>query len=297
MATLTEDPGTPGAAPDAPPSVARAVRRALGSGPVLLATCVMGLIALMAVAAPLVATHDPLAIDPTARLRGMSADHWLGTDALGRDVWSRVVYGARTSLVVGLVVAGLAIVLGLIIGVIAGYFRLADAIIMRVMDGIMAIPSIVLAVGLVSIAGASLVTVIVAIVVPEFPRVVRLVRGVILNLRTEPYVEAAISLGTPLHRLLIRHMIPNTMAPLIVQGSFILASAILTEAALSFLGIGLPPEIPSWGNIMAEGRRFFQMLPGLIFWPGVFLALTVLAVNLIGDALRDALDPKMARRP
>ncbi len=293
MAILTQDPGSPAA----PPSIARAVRRALGSGPVLLATCVMALMVVMAVAAPLVATHDPLAIDPTARLRGMSADHWLGTDALGRDVWSRVVYGARTSLVVGLVVAGLAILLGLIIGVIAGYFRLADAIIMRVMDGIMAIPSIVLAVGLVSIAGASMMTVIVAIVVPEFPRVVRLVRGVILNLRTEPYVEAAISLGTPLHRLLIRHMIPNTMAPLIVQGSFILASAILTEAALSFLGIGLPPEIPSWGNIMAEGRRFFQMLPGLIFWPGVFLALTVLAVNLIGDALRDALDPKMARRP
>ena len=293
MAILTQDPGSPAA----PPSIARAVRRALGSGPVLLATCVMALMVVMAVAAPLVATHDPLAIDPTARLRGMSADHWLGTDALGRDVWSRVVYGARTSLVVGLVVAGLAILLGLIIGVIAGYFRLADAIIMRVMDGIMAIPSIVLAVGLVSIAGASMMTVIVAIVVPEFPRVVRLVRGVILNLRTEPYVEAAIALGTPLPRLLIRHMIPNTMAPLIVQGSFILASAILTEAALSFLGIGLPPEIPSWGNIMAEGRRFFQMLPGLIFWPGVFLALTVLAVNLIGDALRDALDPKMARRP
>ncbi len=293
MAILTQDPGTPAA----PPSIARALRRALGSGPVLLATCVMAMMAIMAVAAPWVATHDPLAIDPTARLQGMSGSHWLGTDPLGRDVWSRVVYGARTSLVVGLVVAGLAILLGLIIGVIAGYFRLADAIIMRVMDGIMAIPSIVLAVGLVSIAGASLVTVIVAIVVPEFPRVVRLVRGVILNLRTEPYVEAAISLGTPLHRLLIRHMIPNTMAPLIVQGSFILASAILTEAALSFLGIGLPPEIPSWGNIMAEGRRFFQMLPGLIFWPGVFLALTVLAVNLIGDALRDALDPKMSRRP
>jgi len=293
MAITTQDPG----APVAPPSIAQAVRRALSSGPVLLATTVMAVMMVMAVAAPLVATHDPLAIEPTSRLQGMSSAHWFGTDPLGRDVWSRVVYGARTSLVVGLVVAGLAILLGLIIGVIAGYLRLADAIIMRVMDGIMAIPSIVLAVALVSIAGASLFTVIVAIVVPEFPRVVRLVRGVILNLRTEPYVEAAVALGTPLHRLLIRHMIPNTMAPLIVQGSFILASAILTEAALSFLGIGLPPEIPSWGNIMAEGRRFFQMLPGLIFFPGVFLALTVLAVNLIGDALRDALDPKMARRP
>jgi peptide/nickel transport system permease protein len=189
--------------------------------------------------------------------------------------------------------AAASIMFGLAIGVIAGYYRIADLIVMRIMDGVMAIPSIVLAVALVAISGA---TVLVAIAVPEIPRVVRLVRGVILSLRSEPYVEAAISLGTPPLLLLIRHMIPNTVAPLIVQSSFVLASAILTEAALSFLGVGLPPEIPSWGNIMSEGRKYFQLYPGLIFIPGVFLAVTVLSVNLIGDALRDVLDPKMAKR-
>jgi peptide/nickel transport system permease protein len=230
------------------------------------------------------------------RLRPGSLQHWFGTDALGRDVYARVIFGARTSLIVGTFAAAASVMFGLAIGVIAGYYRIADLIIMRIMDGVMAIPSIVLAVALVAISGASLTTVLVAIAVPEIPRVVRLVRGVILSLRSEPYVEAAISLGTPPHLLLIRHMIPNTVAPLIVQSSFVLASAILTEAALSFLGVGLPPEIPSWGNIMSEGRKYFQLYPGLIFIPGLFLAVTVLSVNLIGDALRDVLDPKMAKR-
>jgi peptide/nickel transport system permease protein len=270
--------------------------RAVTSGPIAIASLILLAIVLIAVAAPIVATTDPLLIHPMERLRPGSLQHWFGTDALGRDVYARVVYGARTSLIVGTFAAAASIAFGLAIGVIAGYFRMADLIIMRVMDGVMAIPSIVLAVALVAISGASLTTVLVAIAVPEIPRVVRLVRGVILNLRGEPYVEAAISLGTPAPLLLIRHMIPNTMAPLIVQSSFVLASAILTEAALSFLGVGLPPEIPSWGNIMSEGRKYFQLYPGLIFIPGVFLAVTLLSVNLIGDALRDALDPKMAKR-
>ena len=197
---------------------------------------------------------------------------------------------------IGTFAATASLVLGLAIGVVAGYFRMADMIIMRIMDGIMSVPSIVLAVALVAVAGSNMVTVLVAIIVPEFPRVVRLVRGVILNLRSEPFVEAAISLGTPLPRLLWRHMIPNTVAPLIIQGSFVLASAILTEAALSFLGVGLPPDVPSWGNIMSEGRTYFQLLPGMIFFPGIVLALTVLSINLIGDALRDALDPKLGTR-
>jgi peptide/nickel transport system permease protein len=270
--------------------------RAVTSGPIAIASLILLAIVFIAVAAPLLATTDPLLIHPLERLRPGSLQHWFGTDALGRDVYARVVYGARTSLIVGTVAAAASIAFGLVIGVIAGYFRMADLIIMRVMDGVMAIPSIVLAVALVAISGASLTTVLVAIAVPEIPRVVRLVRGVILSLRGEPYVEAAISLGTPAPLLLIRHMIPNTMAPLIVQSSFVLASAILTEAALSFLGVGLPPEIPSWGNIMSEGRKYFQLYPGLIFIPGVFLAVTVLSVNLIGDALRDVLDPKMAKR-
>lgn len=270
--------------------------RAVTSGPIAVASLVLLAVVLIAVAAPLLAATDPLLIHPLERLRPGSLQHWFGTDALGRDVYARVVYGARTSLIVGTFAAVASITLGLVIGVIAGYFRMADLIIMRIMDGVMAIPSIILAVALVAISGASMTTVLVAIAVPEIPRVVRLVRGVILNLRNEAYVEAAISLGTPAPLLLIRHMIPNTMAPLIVQSSFVLASAILTEAALSFLGVGLPPEIPSWGNIMSEGRKYFQLYPALIFIPGAFLAVTVLSVNLIGDALRDALDPKMAKR-
>lgn len=285
-------------AQDAPAKVSLldGIRDLLSSWPVFIAAMIMLSMFVMALAAPFLATADPLAINPAVRLGTISSENYFGTDSLGRDVFSRVIYGARTSLFVGFIAAIASVLLGLLIGVIAGYFRMADMIIMRVMDGIMSIPSIVLAVALVSLAGASLTAVLVAIIVPEFPRVVRLVRGVILNLRTEPYVEAAISLGTPLPKLLVRHMIPNTLAPLIVQGSFILASAMLTESILSFLGVGLPPEIPSWGNIMAEGRRYFQMLPGLIFFPGIFLALTVLSINLIGDALRDTLDPKMVRR-
>src|ERR1700742_1276399 len=270
--------------------------RAVTNGPIAIASLIILAMVLIAIAAPIMSTTDPLLIHPLERLRPGSSQHWFGTDALGRDVYARVMYGARTSLIVGVSAAAASIAFGLVIGVIAGYFRIADLIIMRIMDGVMAIPSIVLAVALVAISGASLMTVLVAIAVPEIPRVVRLVRGVILNLRGEPYVEAAISLGTPAPLLLVRHMIPNTMAPLIVQSSFVLASAILTEAALSFLGVGLPPEIPSWGNIMSEGRKYFQLYPGLIFIPGAFLAITVLSVNLIGDALRDVLDPKMAKR-
>jgi len=268
----------------------------LKHGPIAIASLILVTIVLIALAAPILAGTDPLLIHPTERLRPGSLQHWFGTDALGRDVYARVVYGARTSLIVGTFAATASIAIGLAIGVIAGYFRVADLIIMRIMDGVMAIPGIVLAVALVAISGASLTTVLVAIAAPEIPRVVRLVRGVILNLRGEPYVEAAISLGTPAPLLLVRHMIPNTVAPLIVQSSFVLASAILSEAALSFLGVGLPPEIPSWGNIMSEGRKYFQLYPGLIFIPGMFLAVTVLSVNLIGDALRDVLDPKMAKR-
>jgi len=272
------------------------LRQALKSPPVFAAFLIFGAVVALAIFAPLLGTSDPVAIDPARRLAGLTAEHWLGTDAYGRDTYSRVLYGARVSLIVGLGAMVASIVLGLVIGVIAGYFRTADSIIMRVMDGIMAIPSILLAIALVSLTGGSLVTVLVAITVPEIPRVVRLVRGVILNVRSEPYVEAAVSLGSPLHRLLLRHMVPNTVAPLIVQGTFIFASAILTEATLSFLGAGLPTEIPSWGNMMADGRMYFQLQPGLVLYPGIVLALTLLSVNVLGDVLRDVLDPKMARK-
>ena len=268
----------------------------LKTWPVMVSLLVLVAVILIAIGAPLLTSIDPTEINPAQRLRPISPEHWLGTDAYGRDVYTRILYGARVSLVVGLGVAAFSLVVGLFIGVLAGYFRWVDAIVMWVMDGLMAIPGILLAIALVSISGSSLLTVLIAITIPEVPRVVRLVRGVILSVRNEPYVEAALTLGTPLPTLMVRHLVPSTIAPLIVQCTYIFASAILTEAILSFLGAGVPPETSSWGNIMAEGRAYFQLFPGLVLYPGVLLSLTVLSVNLLGDALRDSLDPRMARR-
>lgn len=250
---------------------------------------------IIAVIGPLF-TVDPVALNPIKRLKPPSAEFWFGTDFLGRDVLARVIHGARVSLVVGLTVAVIAVVLGLLIGLVSGYLRWLDAIMMRVMDGLMAIPGILLAIALISLSGATLFTVIIAIVIPEIPRVVRLVRSVVLSVREEPYVEAAIAAGTRLLPILWRHILPNTIAPLIVQATYICGSAMLTEAILGFLGAGIPPEIPSWGNIMSEGRTYFQLTPWIIFYPGIALALTVLAVNTVGDGLRDTLDPRIARK-
>ena len=250
----------------------------------------------IAVFAPVVAPNDPIALNPIERLQPPGVDHWFGTDMFGRDLYSRTVYGTRISLIVGLSAAGLSVLFGLIIGLIAGYIRLLDAILMRVMDGLMAIPGILLAIALVSLSGASLVTVTIAITIPEIPRVVRLVRAMVLSVREEPYVEAAISMGTPLPKILLRHVLPNTVPPLIVQATYVCASAMLLEALLSFVGAGTPPEVPSWGNIMAEGRAFFQITPWIIFFPGIALAVTVLAVNILGDGLRDTLDPRIAKK-
>ncbi|WP_407923482.1 ABC transporter permease [Algihabitans albus] len=250
----------------------------------------------IAVFAPVVAPSDPIALNPIERLQAPGAEHWFGTDMFGRDIYSRTVYGTRISLIVGLSAAGLSVFFGLIIGLIAGYIRLLDAILMRVMDGLMAIPGILLAIALVSLSGASLVTVTVAITIPEIPRVVRLVRAMVLSVREEPYVEAAISVGTPLPKILLRHVLPNTVPPLIVQATYVCASAMLLEALLSFVGAGTPPEVPSWGNIMAEGRAYFQLTPWIIFFPGIALAVTVLAVNILGDGLRDTLDPRIAKK-
>ncbi|MBC9903155.1 MULTISPECIES: ABC transporter permease [Achromobacter] len=274
----------------------RQIRQGLKSWPVMLALIVLVAVVAIALFAPLLGTVDPTSINPGARLKPPFSDYLLGTDAFGRDVWSRVAYGARISLIAGLGAALVSVAIGLVIGVIAGWFRSLDGLIMRTMDAIMAIPGILLAIALVSVTGASITTVLVAITIPEIPRVVRLVRGQILTVRGEPYVEAALALGTPLPLLLWRHMVPSTIAPLTVQGTYVFASAMLTEAILSFLGAGIPPEIASWGNIMSEGRMYFRMLPGLILFPGLFLSLTVLSVNILGDALRDALDPKMVRR-
>jgi peptide/nickel transport system permease protein len=249
----------------------------------------------VAVFAPWLA-DDPLFFEPTERLQPPSKRFWFGTDQFGRDVSSRVIYGSRISLVVGFSVAMLATVVGLTIGVICGYYRRVDAILMRVMDGMMAIPAILLAIALITLMKASLLIVIIAITTPEVPRVVRLVRSVVLTVRAQPFIEAAIASGTRNLTIMRRHILPNTVAPLVVQATYVCASAILTEAGLSFLGAGTPPEIPSWGNLVALGRTFFQIAPWIIFFPGVMLAFTVLAINLIGDGLRDTLDPRIARR-
>ena len=263
----------------------------LVAGAALLATMV-----LLALLAPWLAPHDPTEMNVLQRLKPPSADYLLGTDALGRDILSRTLYGARVSLLVGVSVALFSALVGLGIGTVAGFNRLADALIMRVMDGMMAIPGILLAVALMTLIRASIATVVIAIALPEIPRVVRLVRSLVLTIREQPYIQAAQAVGTRLPLVLARHVIPNLLTPLIVQGSFIWASAMIFEAYLSFLGAGTPPEVPSWGNMMAEGRSVVQLAFGIILYPGIFLGLTVLAVNLVGDGLRDLLDPRIAKK-
>ncbi|MCX7202944.1 MAG: ABC transporter permease [Burkholderiales bacterium] len=285
-------------------------QRVLRNGSVRLGGSVLLVLLAIALAAPWLGTVDPSLFDPASRdllpgkageittLEGETIAHTflMGSDSFGRDIYSRVVYGTRVSLMVGLATAVVAMAFGVLFGLLAGYLRWLDGPMMRVMDGIMSIPAILIAIALVALWRGSLLTVIVAIAIPEIPRVTRLVRSLVLTIREEPYVEAAVSLGTPTWKIMLRHILPNTVAPLIVQGTFICASGILVEAILSFLGVGLPPDIPTWGNVMAEGRAQFNEYPHNIFFPGVFLALTVLAVNILGDGLRDTLDPKMAKR-
>jgi len=284
--------------------------KALDNWSVRIGGGVLALLVLLAVAAPWLGTVDPTLFDAASRdlrpgqageittLEGETVKHvfLMGSDSFGRDIYSRVVYGTRVSLVVGLAAALVALAFGVLGGLAAGYIRWVDGILMRVMDGIMAIPAILIAIAVVALWRASLSTVIVAIAIPEIPRVTRLVRSLVLSIREEPYVEAAVSLGTPTAKIMFGHILPNTVAPLLVQATYICAFAILLEAILSFLGVGLPPDIPTWGNIMAEGRVQFVAYPHNLFFPGVFLAVTVLAVNMLGDGLRDTLDPKMAKR-
>ncbi len=271
---------------------------------------VLLLLVAIALLAPWLGTVDPSLFDPASRdllpgmtgeittLEGEALKHsfLMGSDSFGRDIYSRVIYGTQVSLIVGFFTAVVALAIGILLGLMAGFLRWLDGPLMRVMDGVMAIPAILIAIALVAMWRGSLLTVVIAIAIPEIPRVTRLVRSLVLTIREEPYVEAAISVGTKTWKIMLRHILPNTVAPLVVQGTFICASGILTEAILSFLGVGLPPETPTWGNVMAEGRGQFNEFPHNIFFPGIFLAITVLAVNILGDGLRDTLDPKMAKR-
>lgn len=257
---------------------------------------ILAIMVLIAVFAPLLGTADPTALAPAKRTREPSLEYWFGTDAYGRDIYSRVLYGTRISLLVGFAVAICASLVGLVIGLVSGYLRAIDGTVMRIMDGMMSIPSILLAIALMALTRASVQNVILAITIAEIPRVSRLVRGVVLSLREQPYVDAAITAGTSTPRIILRHILPNTMAPLTVQATYICASAMITESILSFIGAGTPPIIPSWGNIMADGRTLWQVKPYIVFFPAIFLSVTVLAVNLLGDGLRDALDPRMAKR-
>ena len=254
------------------------------------------LMLLIALLAPLLATVDPTALAPAQRTRNPSWQHWFGTDMMGRDIYSRVLYGTRVSLAVGFSVAILASLAGLAVGLVSGFVRWADGILMRVMDGMMSIPPILLAITLMALTRGSVGNVIAAISIAEFPRVARLVRGVVLSLREQPYVDAAVAAGTRAPVIILRHILPNTLAPMTVQATYVCASAMIVESILSFIGAGTPPIIPSWGNIMAEGRALWQVKPFIVFFPAVFLSLTVLAVNMLGDGLRDLLDPRMAKR-
>lgn len=262
---------------------------------VLVGGGLLALLIVLALAAPLY-SGDPVNMDPFKRLQPPSAEMWFGSDNLGRDVFARTIFGARISLLVGLMSAACAALAGALIGVIAGYSRSFDNVVMRIMDGLMSIPTILLAIALISLTGPGIGILIVAIAIPETPAVARLVRSVVLGVRERPYVEAALCGGARLPKVLRRHILPSTVPALMVQGATVCASAILTEAGLSFLGVGVPPEIPSWGNMIASSRLYLAIAPLTIFAPGICLAVTVLAVNLLGDGLRDMFDPRSKRR-
>jgi peptide/nickel transport system permease protein len=262
---------------------------------VVWGAAVLAAMALLAVLASYIAV-DPIEINPIQRLRPPSLEHLFGTDNLGRDIFSRTLYGGRISLTVGLSVAFFTSLIGLAIGLVSGYLRAVDAVMMRIMDGLMAIPEILLAISLMAISSASIKNVIIAITIPEVPRMARLVRSIVITLREQPFIEAAVSIGTGLPKILFKHVLPNTIAPMLVTATYAFASAVITESLLGFIGAGTPPEIPSWGNIMADGRTYFEIGPWIIFFPGAFLTLTVLAVNIMGDGLRDMLDPRLSRQ-
>lgn len=262
---------------------------------IMVGALILVLLILASVLAPWLGTTDPSNINPGLRARVPSAEHFFGTDVLGRDIYSRVLYGTRVSLMVGFSVAALAIVIGMALGLVAGFVRWVDGALMRCMDAMMSIPPVLLAIALMTLTRPSMGNVILAITLAEVPRVARLVRSVTLSLREQPYIDAAITMGTSVPVIIGRHILPNTVGPMLVQATYICASAMIAEAVLSFIGAGVPSTVPSWGNIMAEGRVLWQVKPHILFFPALFLSMTVLAINLLGDGFRDALDPRLAK--
>lgn len=274
----------------------RRFRFAARHSTILIGGTLLAVLVSLSLFAPLITQYDPVALDVVHRLRPPSPEHWFGTDSYGRDIFSRTLYGGRISLLVGISATLLSSVIGTAIGITAGMFRWADAVVMRVMDGVMAIPSILLAVAMMTLVRPGVLIVIVAITVPEVPRVARLVRSVTLVIREQTYVQAARAIGTRLPALLWRHILPNALTPIIVQATYICASAVLIEAYLGFLGVGIPPEIPSWGNVISDGRTYIQLAIWIVLFPGTFLGTMVMAINMLGDGIRDLLDPRLARR-
>ena len=263
---------------------------------VVIGGVLLTVLVLLSLFAPCIAPYDPIKLNVAHRLRPPSAEHWFGTDAYGRDVLSRTLWGGQISLTIAVCVSIASTILGTFTGLIAGYFRLMDKIVMRIMDGLMAIPGILLAVAMLSLSKASVQTVVIAITIPEIPRVVRLVRAVVLSLREQTFVEGAVTVGTRAPAIMFRHILPNALTPIVVQATYIAASAVLIEAYLGFLGVGTPPEVPSWGNIIAEGRNFIMLAIWAVLFPGLFLGTMVLAINILGDGIRDMLDPRIAKR-
>ncbi len=281
----------------ATPSRGARWRRVLLGNPVTALSALFLIVALLAaIFAPLLTPFDPTFLDPAVRLQGPSAEHPLGTDDRGRDVFSRVIYGGRVSLAIGISVTIAAALLGSLLGLLSGYFPLLDTPLMRTLDGLMAFPSILLAIAIMASLGTSAVNVFIALVVVYTPTVARLVRSTTLVTKQQPYVESARSIGMTNGEILLRYVFPNGLSPLIVQCTFVVAFAIISEASLSFLGAGVDPETPTWGNMLRDGQRVLQVAWWLALFPGIALVLTVLTLNLLGDALRDALDPRGRRR-
>ncbi len=251
---------------------------------------------IMAIFAGQIVTHDPLEINPGDRLMAPGSQHWFGTDRMGRDVFSRVVYGSRISLIVGFSVVILTSFCGTFLGLVSGYFKRLDEIIMRILDGLMAFPGLILMIMIMAVLGRSLVNVIITLAIVYTPRMARVVRGAVLVQKEQTYVEAARAIGAGAMRILFIHIPRNCIAPIIIQGTMIFAYVVLAEAALSFLGVGMPPETPSWGVVISSGKVFLRRAPWICFFSGIAISLCVLALNSIGDGLRDVLDPRLNRK-